>query len=74
MRIKVKLYGDYLKYGLDESIIEVEDDATVEDVLNKFGIEERAYIIVLVNLKRVWFDYKLNNGDVLSIFSPVGGG
>jgi sulfur carrier protein len=74
MRIKVKLYGDYLKYGPDESIIEVEDDATVEDVLNKFGIEERAYIIVLVNLKRVWFDYKLNNGDVLSIFSPVGGG
>ena len=74
MRIKVKLYGDYLKYGPDESIIEVEDDATVEDVLNKFGIEERAYIIVLVNLKRVWFDYKLNNGDVISIFSPVGGG
>ena len=74
MRIKVKLYGDYLKYGPDESIIEVEDSATVEDVLNKFGIEERAYIIVLVNLKRVWFDYKLNNGDVLSIFSPVGGG
>ena len=74
MQVKVKLYGDCLKYGPEESIIEVEDNTTVEDVLNKLGIDERAYIIVLVNLKRVWFDYKLSSGDVVSIFSPVGGG
>ncbi|BAL81016.1 MoaD/ThiS family protein [Caldisericum exile] len=74
MTVKVKLYGDYLKYGPEETYINIEDNSTVEDVLNKFGIEERKYIIVLVNLKRAWFDDKLNEGDVVSVFSPVGGG
>ncbi|MFU2157735.1 MAG: MoaD/ThiS family protein [Caldisericum sp.] len=74
MNVKVKLYGDYLKYGPEETYIDIEEDSTVEDVLNRFGIKERKYIIVLVNLKRAWFEDKLNDGDVVSVFSPVGGG
>lgn len=74
MTVKVKLYGDYLRYGPEETYIEVEENATVEDILKRFNIEERKYIIVLVNLKRAWFEDKLSEGDVISIFSPVGGG
>ncbi|MGB9769525.1 MULTISPECIES: MoaD/ThiS family protein [Caldisericum] len=74
MNVKVKLYGDYLKYGPEETYIDIEEDSTVEDVLNRLGIKERKYIIVLVNLKRAWFEDKLNDGDVVSVFSPVGGG
>lgn len=74
MLVKVKLHGDYLKYGPEETYIELEEGSTVNDVLNRFGIEERSYIIVLVNLKRVWFEDVLHDGDVVSIFSPVGGG
>ncbi|MGB9793876.1 MULTISPECIES: MoaD/ThiS family protein [Caldisericum] len=74
MNVKVKLYGDYLKYGPEETYIDIEEGSTVEDVLNRFGIKERKYIIVLVNLKRAWFEDKLNDGDVVSVFSPVGGG
>jgi len=74
MTVKVKLYGDYLKYGPEETYIDLPENSTVEDVLNRFNIKERKYIIVLVNLKRAWFEDKLNDGDIVSIFSPVGGG
>jgi sulfur carrier protein len=74
MTVKVKLYGDYLKYGPEETYIDLPENSTVEDVLNRFNIKERKYIIVLVNLKRAWFEDKLNDGDIVSVFSPVGGG
>ncbi|MCI4462902.1 MAG: MoaD/ThiS family protein [Caldisericum sp.] len=74
MTVKVKLYGDYLKYGPEETYIVLPENSTVEDVLNRFNIKERKYIIVLVNLKRAWFEDKLNDGDIVSVFSPVGGG
>ncbi len=74
MTVKLKLYGDYLKYGPEETYVDLTEGATVEDLLNKFSIVERNYIIVLVNLKRAWFDDRVNDGDVVSVFSPVGGG
>jgi len=74
MTVKVKLYGDYLKYGPEETYLEIEDGSKVEDLLNKLKITERSYIIVLVNLKRAWFEDELKDGDIISIFSPVGGG
>jgi ThiS family. len=74
MTVKVKLYGDYIKYGPEETYIDLPENSTVEDVLNRFNIKERKYIIVLVNLKRAWFEDKLNDGDIVSVFSPVGGG
>ena len=74
MTVKVKLYGDYLKYGPEETYIDLPENSTVEDALNRFNIKERKYIIVLVNLKRAWFEDRLNDGDIVSVFSPVGGG
>jgi len=74
MRIKVKLYGDFLKYGSPESYMEIPDGATVQTVLDKLRIKERSYIMILVNLKRSWFETPLHDGDEVSIFAPVGGG
>lgn len=74
MKIRVKLYGDFLRFGAEDSFINLGEEDSVEDLLNKLGISERSYIIVLVNMKRAWFEQKLSDGDVVSIFSPVGGG
>ncbi len=74
MRIKIKLYGDFLKYGPPESYMEIPDNSNVLYVLNKLGIKERSYIMILINLKRSWFESVLHDGDELSIFAPVGGG
>lgn len=74
MKVKVKLYGDFLKYGPEESFIEITEGSSIEDLLNRLEIYERAYIIILINLKRAWLEDKLKEGDTISIFSPVGGG
>ncbi len=74
MKVKVKLYGDFLRQGPEESIVELQDGSTVEELLKHFEISERNYIIILVNLKRSWFEGALKDGDTVSIFSPVGGG
>ncbi len=74
MRVKVKLYGDFLKYGPPESYITLPEGATVKMLLEKLRIEEKSYIMILVNLKRSWFETKLKDNDEMSIFAPVGGG
>lgn len=74
MKVKIKLYGDFLRYGPEESFLEIKENSSVGDLLNQLGISERIYIIILVNLKRVWLEDKLKEGDIVSIFSPVGGG
>jgi len=37
-------------------------------------MEEKSYIMILVNLKRSLLETKLKDGDEVSIFAPVGGG
>jgi thiamine biosynthesis protein ThiS len=74
MKIHLKLYGEFTKYGPEESFLELPTESTVSDLLKKLSIEEKNYIIILVNLRRSWFEEKLKEGDAVSIFSPVGGG
>ena len=74
MKIQVKLYGEFLKYGPEESYVELRDDSTVDDLLKRVSITERAYIIVQINQKRSSFEDKLEDNDTVSIFAPVGGG
>jgi len=74
MKIHIKLYGEFLKYGPEESYKELPEGSTVNDLLKQLSIKERNYIIMLINLKRSWFEDKLSDGDTVSIFSPVGGG
>lgn len=74
MKIRVKLYGDFLKYGPEDSYVELRNGSIVDDLLKTLSITERSYIIVLKNEKRSWFEDKLEDGDIVSIFAPVGGG
>jgi len=74
VKIRVKLYGEFLKYGPEESYSELPKGSTVNDLLEKLSIEERNYIMLLINLKRSSFEDELKDGDTVSIFAPVGGG
>ncbi len=74
MKVKVKLYGDFLKYGPELSYITLSENATVKTVLDRIGIKELNYMMILVNTKRSWVDNKVKDGDTVHIFSPVGGG
>ena len=79
MNINVKLYATLRKHLPDAKLgakvpMEVKGKTTVEDVINKLGIEKEQAKIILVNGIHQDVSYKLQKGDLLVIFPPVGGG
>ncbi len=48
--------------------------ATPADVINELDIFEEDVAILLVNGRDGEFDQELREGDVVSVFPPVGGG
>lgn len=74
MKIQVKLYGEFLKHGPEDSYVELPVGSTVDDLLKTLKIAERTYIMVLINQKRSRFEDKLEDNNIVSIFAPVGGG
>lgn len=79
MKIRLKLYATLRKYlpnsKLGEEItIELSPSSTVEDVIEKLGMDEEQAKIILVNGNHKDLGYKLKDNDLLVIFPPVGGG
>ncbi len=50
------------------------EKATPADVINELDIPKADVAILLVNGRDGDFNQELNEGDVVSIFPPVGGG
>lgn len=53
---------------------ELPDGAVVTDLLDRLGVQERIYLVVLVNGARAGLSRPLSDGDRLEIMKPVGGG
>ena len=49
------------------------DGQTVEDLVNKAGIEKKDVKIIFVNSKKVNFETRLTNGDQVGLAPAVGG-
>jgi hypothetical protein len=60
----------------DGSIIQIENNSTVDNVLDKLGIrkEHKKYLITIINGEKKRDSYVLQPNDHLSLFLPVGGG
>ncbi|MGB9553575.1 MAG: MoaD/ThiS family protein [bacterium] len=54
--------------------VELEKGTTVEELLKKIGISPSEVIVVLRNGKACNISQVLEEGDILSLFPPVGGG
>ncbi|MDH3414256.1 MAG: MoaD/ThiS family protein [Gammaproteobacteria bacterium] len=83
MRIKLKLFatlGDHLPAGAQENAIQIEvpDDATPNQVIDRFKVPRKMAHLVLVN--GIFVDPahrdegRLKDGDVLAVWPPVAGG
>lgn len=74
MKIEVRLFAT-LRYKREKKqFIDFQEGADVREVIKKLNIEEEEVAILLVNGRDGDFDRKLVDGDVLSLFPPVGGG
>ncbi len=74
MQIKVKFFA-LLREGRGKvQSLEVETGTTVQGVLNHFEIDPDDLAILLVNGRDAAPEVALEDGDVLSLFPPSGGG
>ena len=79
MEIEVKLFATLQKYlpggsGAHSCRLEMGEEAQVKDVFVRLDLPAEMPKIVLLNGLRCDLESRLKEGDVLSIFPPVGGG
>ena len=74
MEIKVRLFATLRENRRKELMLTWPEKATPADVINELDIPKADVAILLVNGRDGDFNQELNEGDVVSIFPPVGGG
>lgn len=74
MQIKVRLFATLRNGRGKELLMDVDNEATPQELLNKLDIPLGDVAILLINGMDGKVNQPLSHGDTLSIFPPVGGG
>ncbi|HAV20435.1 MAG: MoaD/ThiS family protein [Bacillota bacterium] len=75
MKTTVSLFGEMKKYAdKDRFQLELEDGSTVAHLLDHLKIEDRIYIVVLIDGRRVYEEEPIPNGAEVILMTPTGGG
>lgn len=90
LKVKVRALGDLIRLMGNEIIVDLKDNARLEDLISKLTLRTRAFrkgyvgpyragsdLIVLVNGRNVNTlkePFPLNNGDVVTLIPPFVGG
>ena len=72
--IKVKLFASFRDGRFNEKDWDYVEGITVSRILEKLNINKKDAGVVLVNSRHREMDYKLKEGDTLSVFPLLGGG
>lgn len=74
MKIEVRLFATF-RHGRDKKqFLEFEHSVTTRNIVNMLNIEAEEVAILLINGRDGELDRELIDGDVISLFPPVGGG
>ncbi len=74
MEITVKFFATLREGRGKITTYKSENPVTTKDILDHYGISEDEASILYVNGRDANLEYLLKDGDVVSIFPPVGGG
>lgn len=74
MKITAKLFATFRDGREKIQTFELPEGTTVEDITALLGIEKSEIAILLVNGRNSKFEKVLEEGDILALFPPVGGG
>ena len=74
MEVEVRLFATFREGREKKQKIKINENTTILDIINILNIDENAVAIMLLNGRDGNSDRMLNDGDVISIFPPVGGG
>jgi molybdopterin converting factor small subunit len=73
MNIKIKLFASLRKFGPDEQVVELPENATIDDAINSLNIPKIA-LLKIVNGEHRPAIHQLKEGDELALFPPIAGG
>ncbi len=74
IKVEVRLFATF-RQGRDKTqVMEVEEGTTIADILRVLNIAEDEVAIMLLNGKDGSADRQVKDGDVISLFPPIGGG
>ncbi len=74
MDIKVRLFATLRGNRGKELMVKIPQGSTVLDIIENLKISKNDVAILLINGRDGQFNVELIEGDVVSIFPPVGGG
>jgi molybdopterin converting factor small subunit len=72
MRVRVKLFFHLRKDHIQE--VELTDGSHAEDLIRQLDIRLQDVGVLSINEQQATLDQKLQEGDVISIIPPIGGG
>ena len=74
-RVKVKIFGaPSLALEVKELTLQLNKDATAEDLLNSISIKDRNYLYIVREGIRLTRSSKLKDGDEILLVPPIAGG
>ena len=77
MRVCVRFFGNlrnYLKNGQEVVQVDFQHPVTVEELLQRLGVDEQEIWAVSVNDQKVASDFPLTEDCEIMVFPPIGGG
>ncbi|MBA7609112.1 hypothetical protein ES703_16299 [subsurface metagenome] len=74
--VTVKFFATLRQYGPEKEILTIPKDSTVKLLFNKYNIpkNERRAIILVNGRPHKDLNTVIKDGDLISIFPPIGGG
>lgn len=74
MNVTVTLFETLKKQGPEAGSVRLEEGARVTDLLSRLGISEDDVGILVINRRDARFDQVLEDGDIVTVIPPMGGG
>jgi sulfur carrier protein len=74
MKIVVKLFANLRDFGPKYQELEIPENFTLHDLVNKLGIPENYPMIKLINGEFAELNCSLKEGDTVALFPPIAGG
>jgi molybdopterin converting factor small subunit len=74
MELEIRLFASLQKFMPNVEEVELDDNCTVLELLEKIGINSSEVAITLVNGRHAELEQRLHDGETVAIFPPIAGG
>jgi sulfur-carrier protein len=74
MRVTVRLYANLREGHAAEEFMELQPGTSVSGIINTLKIPESTVTLIFINGCHAAPDTLLNDGDIVALFPPIGGG